>query len=80
MHTDDRLLTVQDLAEALGYSVQTIRNKLSTRPHTLPPRVLIPGALRWRSSDVQAWIAALPRIDTQPVSEKRRGRARKVWL
>lgn len=79
-HADDRLLTVQELANVLGYSVQTIRNRLCTRPHTLPPRVCLPGALRWRQSDVQAWIADLPRLDPQPVEGRRRGRTRKLGL
>jgi predicted DNA-binding transcriptional regulator AlpA len=55
----DRLLTVEDLARILGRSPQTIRKDIARRPSAVPPRVRIPGTrqLRWRSSDVQQWLA-----------------------
>jgi predicted DNA-binding transcriptional regulator AlpA len=55
----DRLLTVEDLARILGRSPQTIRKDIARRPSAVPPRVRIPGTrqLRWRSADVQQWLA-----------------------
>lgn len=55
----ERLLTVHDLKAILGRSVVTIQKDITRRPSAVPPRVLIPGTrlLRWRPSDVQAWLA-----------------------
>ena len=54
----ERLLTVHDLKAILGRSVETIQKDITRRPSAVPPRVLIPGTrlLRWRASDVQAWL------------------------
>ena len=53
-----RLLDVDDLAALLGRSAQTIRHDLKRNPMAVPPRLHVPGTrlLRWRPSDVQAWI------------------------
>jgi len=55
----ERLLTIDDLKAILGRSVETIQKDITRRPSAVPPRVLIPGTrlLRWRASDVQAWLA-----------------------
>lgn len=53
-----RLLDVDDLAELLGRSPQTIRHDLRRNPMAVPPRLQVPGTrmLRWRPCDVQAWL------------------------
>ncbi len=79
---DNRLLTVDTLAPMLCLSPRTLRNKLCADPGSLPPRVKVPGTRgpRWRMSDVQAWLNALP-IDSDldlAVPAKRPGRRRNV--
>lgn len=79
----DRLLDSHGLAEILGYSPKSIQNM---RPEQLPPAVLLPGRVRgrrWRESDVQAWLAGLPKADEvaladlAPMPVRRMGRKRK---
>jgi predicted DNA-binding transcriptional regulator AlpA len=55
----DRLLTIDDIAHMLGRSPSTIRKDIVRRPGAVPPRVRLPGTrqLRWRSVDVQDWLA-----------------------
>jgi predicted DNA-binding transcriptional regulator AlpA len=50
-------LDIAELAVLLGQSQSTIKRKLSTHPHCLPPRMHLPGTkmLRWRSHDVENW-------------------------
>lgn len=82
----DRLLNCRELAQILGYSHKTIQNM---RPEQLPPAVLLPGRVRgrkWRESDVQAFLVALPKAedvalaDRLPIPTRRRGRKRReVW-
>ena len=79
---DNRLLDVEALAPMLCLSPRTLRNKLCSDPQTLPPRVKVPGTRgpRWRMSDVQDWLAALPveqDVDLT-VPAKRPGRRRNV--
>lgn len=54
-NTDERLLTVDDVAAMLRLKRQTIYNKVSANeiPHTK-----IGGALRFRRADIDAWLAA----------------------
>lgn len=49
----DRLLTAKQAAEYLGYSEGTIRNKASAGEI---PTVKLGTALRFRLSDLQAWV------------------------
>lgn len=73
----DRLLTPAELAQMLGLSVQTIYNRLNEgRP--LPPHVRIGRLLRFRLSDVLAWIAALPTHEVHSAQARRVGRPRKT--
>ncbi|MBU2859425.1 hypothetical protein HF290_03050 [Acidithiobacillus ferrooxidans] len=80
---DNRLLDVEALAPLLCLAPRTLYNKLCADPSSLPPRVKVPGTRgpRWRMSDVQAWLDALP-LDTGPadlaVPAKRPGRRRKA--
>ena len=55
-----KLLDIQELAELLGRSTETIRKDVRRRPDAVPPRLVIPGTrlLRWRASDVEAWLEA----------------------
>ena len=55
-----RLLDVDDLAELLGRSPQTVKKDLRRNPMAVPPRLYVPGTrlLRWRPCDVQAWLEA----------------------
>jgi predicted DNA-binding transcriptional regulator AlpA len=54
-----QLLTLQQLAQLLARSPETIRKDLTRNPTAVPPRVRIPGArlLRWRLHDVEEWLA-----------------------
>lgn len=53
-----QLLTLNQLAQLLGRSPETIRKDIKRNPTAVPPRVAIPGArqLRWREADVLAWL------------------------
>ena len=82
----ERLLTPEKLVEITGLSRQTIYNRLSTGGD-LPPVVRLGRALRWRASDVAAWIAAkistpafsMPLPVAPPlVTSRRRGRPTKA--
>jgi excisionase family DNA binding protein len=48
------LLTVQQVSEYTGIAVKTLYNWGSTRKG--PPRVKVGGRLRYRATDLQAWL------------------------
>lgn len=52
----EKLLTLDELAFALGRSAQTIKKDLRRNPDAVPPQLTLPGTrlLRWRERDVQA--------------------------
>jgi predicted DNA-binding transcriptional regulator AlpA len=54
------LLDLSDLAALLGRSPETIKKDLRRNGLAVPPRVHIPGTrlLRWRVTDVEAWLAS----------------------
>ena len=54
----EKLLTLDELAIALGRSAQTIKKDLRRNPDAVPPRLILPGTrlLRWRESDANAWL------------------------
>ncbi len=56
-----KTLTVEDLAALLQRSVATVRSDVSRRPHTLPPRLVVPGTkgVMWLESDVRDWLEGL---------------------
>jgi predicted DNA-binding transcriptional regulator AlpA len=66
------LLTIEDLANILRVSKESIITRRSRAPETLPPSLNLPGhkAPKWRQEDVEAWLASL----AQPAP--RRGRPR----
>ncbi len=75
------LLTQAALADLLCISTKTLQNLYSSKPHTLPPAISIPGARgpRWTPQAVQAWLTDRPAHTTTsaPVAPKRRpGRPR----
>jgi len=53
-----KYLDIDELAELLGQSVNTIKKKLVANPTSLPPKMHLPGAsmLRWRAQEVQNWM------------------------
>ncbi|WP_083903018.1 AlpA family transcriptional regulator [Azoarcus sp. KH32C] len=55
-----KLLDLDELATLLGRSPETIKKDLKRNPLAVPPRLHIPGTrlLRWRSVDVEAWLAS----------------------
>lgn len=57
----DRLLTYREVLRATGFrSRTTIWNHV--RDHSFPPPLRIgPNVVRWRASDISAWMGALPR-------------------
>lgn len=52
----EKLFTPEQLAEKIGLAVQTIYNRRSNG-YSLPPSVRVGRAVRYRPSDVEAWIA-----------------------
>ena len=56
-----KTLTVEDLAALLQRSVATLKSDVSRRPHTLPPRLVVPGTkvVMWLESDVLEWLESL---------------------
>lgn len=80
---ENRILDIAELAPLLCLSPRTLRNKLCAEPNNLPPRVKVPGTRgpRWRLSDVQQWMDALPLSDDVTLTDvppARRGRRRKM--
>ena len=53
-----KTVNIEYLAKLLHKTVRTIEIDVSRRPHTLPPRLALPGARRvlWLESDVLAWL------------------------
>ena len=52
-------LDIDELAELIGKSPRTIKQKLSSDPTSVPPKMHIPGSamLRWRKHEVDVWLA-----------------------
>jgi predicted DNA-binding transcriptional regulator AlpA len=53
-----KTLGVAEMAELLHKTPRTIREDARRRPHSLPPRLRIPGSDRmlWLESDVAEWL------------------------
>lgn len=54
------LLTLDDLAQMLGRSKNTIRKNIRRNPQAVPPHLVLPHPhqlLRWRATDVETWLA-----------------------
>lgn len=51
------MLDTRELAEAIGYSVDTVRAYTTKEPGKLPPRANLPvRKCLWRVSDVEKWL------------------------
>lgn len=66
---NDELKTMgpSELGKIIGRATSTIKKDSSTRPETLPPRLVIPGSkkLLWREVDVIAWLQALADLEAE---------------
>ena len=53
-----QLLTLDDLAQLLGRSPDTIKKDMRRNPDAVPPRLMLPHTrlLRWRVCDVDVWL------------------------
>jgi len=72
----EKLLTVKELADYLGISENAISNRV--RRGTAPRYVRLGGgrAIRFRASDVEAWLAQHTVDASGPPTPPRRGRPR----
>jgi predicted DNA-binding transcriptional regulator AlpA len=63
---DSTLLDLQELADLMGRSPETIKKDIKRNHLAVPPRLHIPGTrlLRWRRVDVDAWLASF--VETRP--------------
>lgn len=68
---EDRLLTVADVAEYLGLSVGTIYNKVSAGEI---PHIRLGRTLRFRLSEIDAWIAEQDAARKARLDEAGRGK------
>ena len=65
----EKLLGAGELAEILGLSEGTVRNRAAFHPELLPPRVMLGGGegkrspLRYRPARVAEWIQAQEVVD-----------------
>lgn len=50
-----RLLTIEDLAELVGWSKATVYQR-RYRGASLPPSIVIDQTIRFRAEDVDAWL------------------------
>ena len=55
----EKLLNLDDVAQLLGRSPETIKKDMRRNPEAVPPRLILPHTrlLRWRQSDVGAWLS-----------------------
>lgn len=69
------LLDLDELAQLLGRSPQTIKRDLRRNPDAVPPRLQLPGTrlLRWREADVDSWLAK--HVRTNSTGEAHRGQS-----
>ena len=53
-----QLLDLDELAQMLRRSPETIKKDLKRNPEAVPPRLMLPHTrlLRWRAVDVDAWL------------------------
>ena len=56
------LLNQKQLAEVLGISYGALRVLRSKDPSSVPRPILIGGVMRWRASDIDAWILSQKQI------------------
>lgn len=51
-----KTIGVDEIAALLRKTPDTVRNDITRRPESIPPRLLIPGRLLWLERDVIDWI------------------------
>lgn len=56
--TPERLLKISDVSRKIGMGKSWIYDRIETGAFPKPVRIS-PGAVRWRESEVDSWIAAL---------------------
>ena len=66
--SSQHLLTLDDLAQLLGRSPDTIKKDMRRNPQAVPPRLMLPHTrlLRWRVCDVDAWLAHFVQVVVAP--------------
>lgn len=69
--SDDRLWTIKELADFIGYQESTVSRLVSQSPDKLPPRVPNLSKPRWLPSAVRAWA-----MGAGSTANLRRGRPR----
>ena len=59
-----QLLTLDDLAQLLGRSPDTIKKDMRRNPDAVPPRLVLPNTrlLRWRVCDVDEWLSQFVQV------------------
>lgn len=79
---DVRLIGPEELATLLGRSAAAIRTDCSRRPEVLPPRFLIStgrkSAMRWRLSDVRAWMDRISQESIERAEAEQAERAKAI--
>ena len=70
--TFQQLLTLDDLAQVLGRSPDTIKKDMRRNPDAVPPRLMLPHTrlLRWRTCDVDVWLGKYVRVTLAPGAAK----------
>ncbi|MDD5297376.1 MAG: AlpA family phage regulatory protein [Rhodocyclaceae bacterium] len=59
--TQKLLLRIEEVSETVGFSPATIYRRMKSRTNPFPAPVKVSDqAVRWRMTDVQAWVSALP--------------------
>lgn len=78
-NTNAITLDAKGLAEIFYTSAEGIRTRLCREPHTLPPRIILPGnnRLLWLLSDAVSWLEKHREPIPEPAPSKRRGRPTK---
>lgn len=71
---------VDGLAEILQTSSNSIRTRLCREPHTLPPRLKLPGNTRllWLMEDVMNWLKQCRTEPAPAPAPRKRGRPTKA--
>lgn len=54
------LLSIKQLAEVMGVSYRSLLNIRCKNPDELPPAIKVGGVIRYRATDVDAWILSRP--------------------
>lgn len=75
MKSAPNLMTLNDLAELLGRSPQTIRKDIRRNPDAVPPRLVLPHTrlLRWRQCDVDAWLSQFANVNAEVQTKAQQG-------